>query len=84
VHLTLGILRHFKQFSTPWHFPGWTASPSPPQRALFEILLFALALYPSVDTGKGARLFESGRNLALKLVGSKTFHSGVVALHYKK
>jgi hypothetical protein len=34
--------------------------------------------------GKGPRLFETGRNLTLKLVGSKTFRSGVVALHYKK
>jgi hypothetical protein len=32
VHLTLGILRNLKQFSTPYHFSGWTASPSPPQR----------------------------------------------------
>lgn len=36
---------------------------------------------------KGPRLFELDGmkdNLQLKLVGSKTFHSGVVALHYKK
>ena len=36
---------------------------------------------------KGPRLFELDvmkDNLQLKLVGSKTFHSGVVALHYKK
>ena len=40
-----------------------------------------------VITGKGPRLFELEvlkDNLQLKLVGSKTFHSGVVALHYKK
>ena len=37
-----------------------------------------------IIAGKGPRLFESGKNLTLKLVGSKTFRSGVVALHYKK
>ena len=37
-----------------------------------------------VIVGKGPRLFESGKNLALDLVGSKTFRSGIVALHYKK
>jgi dihydrofolate reductase len=34
--------------------------------------------------GKGPRLFEGARTLALKLVGSKTLRSGVIALHYKK
>ena len=37
--------------------------------------------------GKGPRLFEAvGLNdkLSLQLVGSTTFHSGVIALHYKK
>jgi len=29
VHPTLGSLRHLKHFSTPEHFPSWTASPSP-------------------------------------------------------
>ena len=37
-----------------------------------------------VIAGKGPRLFKSGNHLPLKLVGSKTFHSGVVALHYQK
>ena len=37
-----------------------------------------------IIAGEGPRLFETGRNLTLKLVGSKTFRSGVVALHYKK
>jgi len=34
--------------------------------------------------GRGPRLFKPGSDLPLKLVGSKTFGSGVVALHYKK
>jgi dihydrofolate reductase len=37
-----------------------------------------------IIVGKGPRLFESVENLALRLVGSKTFRSGVVALHYEK
>ena len=37
-----------------------------------------------IIAGEGPRLFESVKNLTLNLVGSKTFHSGVVALHYKK
>jgi dihydrofolate reductase len=37
-----------------------------------------------VIAGKGPRLFEPDQNLTLKLVGAKTFGSGVVALHYKK
>jgi len=37
-----------------------------------------------IIAGKGPRLFEPGKHLTLKLVGSKTFRSGVVALHYKK
>ncbi len=41
-------------------------------------------LVQPIVAGKGPRLFESGKNLALKLVGSKTFRSGVVALHYTK
>jgi len=37
VHPTLGTaafggVRNSKPFSTPFHFSGWTASPSPPQR----------------------------------------------------
>jgi len=37
-----------------------------------------------IIAGSGPRLFESGKNRTLNLVGSKTFRSGVVALHYKK
>ena len=37
-----------------------------------------------IIAGKGPRLFESVKDLTLKLVGSKTFRSGAVALHYKK
>ena len=37
-----------------------------------------------IIAGEGPRLFESVKNLPLKLVGSKTFGSGAVALHYKK
>lgn len=37
-----------------------------------------------IIAGKGPRLFESIQNLTLKLVGSRTFRSGVVALHYMK
>ena len=44
---------------------------------------YHLVFHP-VIAGKGPRLFESVENLTLKLVGSKTFRSGVVALHYKK
>ena len=44
---------------------------------------YHLVVHP-VIAGKGPRLFESVENLTLKLVGSKTFRSGVVALHYKK
>ena len=44
---------------------------------------YHLVFHP-VIAGKGPRLFESVENLILKLVGSKTFRSGVVALYYKK
>ncbi|MEW6086559.1 MAG: dihydrofolate reductase family protein [Chloroflexota bacterium] len=44
---------------------------------------FHFVVHP-VIAGTGPRLFESGTNLALKLVRAKTFRSGVVALHYKK
>jgi dihydrofolate reductase len=37
-----------------------------------------------VIAGEGPRLFESVKNLPLKLVGSKTLGSGAIALHYKK
>jgi dihydrofolate reductase len=44
---------------------------------------YHLVFHP-VIAGKGPRLFESVENLTLKLVRSKTFRSGVVALHYEK
>jgi dihydrofolate reductase len=44
---------------------------------------FHLVFHP-VIAGKGPRLFDSVENLKLKLVGSKTFRSGAVALHYEK
>lgn len=37
-----------------------------------------------IIAGQGPRLFDSVKNQTLKLVGSKIFRSGVVALHYKK
>ena len=37
-----------------------------------------------VLAGEGPCLFESVRTLPLKLVGTKTFGSGAVALHYQK
>ena len=37
-----------------------------------------------IIAGKGPRLFEAVENLKLNLAESKTFRSGVVALHYKK
>ncbi len=36
-----------------------------------------------VIAGKGPRLFESGGEHSLKLISSKKFQSGAVALHYK-
>ena len=44
---------------------------------------YHLVFHP-VIAGKGPRLFESVENRILKLVGSKTFRSGVVALQYTK
>jgi dihydrofolate reductase len=44
---------------------------------------YHLVFHP-VIAGKGPRLFDSVENRLLKLVGSKTFGSGVVALQYKK
>lgn len=47
---------------------------------------YRFVVHPIV-AGKGPRLFEAidlKERLQLKLVESKTFHSGVVALHYKK
>jgi dihydrofolate reductase len=40
-------------------------------------------LVQPIVAGKGPRLFESGKDFTLELVGSKTFQSGVVALRYK-
>lgn len=40
-------------------------------------------LIQPIVAGKGPRLFESVKYLNLELVGSKTFRSGVVELHYK-
>jgi dihydrofolate reductase len=40
-------------------------------------------LIQPIIAGKGPRLFESGKNHTLELIGSKTFRSGVVELHYK-
>lgn len=44
---------------------------------------YRFLIHPIV-AGKGPRLFESGKNLTLELIGSKTFGSGVVELCYKK
>lgn len=44
---------------------------------------YHLVFHP-VIAGKGPRLFDSVENRTLKLVGLKTFRSGVVALHYEK
>jgi dihydrofolate reductase len=40
-------------------------------------------LIQPIVAGKGPRLFESGKDFTLELIGSKTFRSGVVELHYK-
>jgi dihydrofolate reductase len=40
-------------------------------------------LIQPIVAGKGPRLFESGKDFRLELIGSKTFRSGVVELHYK-
>jgi dihydrofolate reductase len=40
-------------------------------------------IHPIV-AGKGPRLFESVKDFSLELIGSRTFRSGVVELHYKK
>jgi dihydrofolate reductase len=40
-------------------------------------------LIQPIIAGKGPRLFESGKNHTLELIGSKTFRSGIVELHYK-
>lgn len=40
-------------------------------------------LIQPIVAGRGPRLFESVKDLNLELIGSKTFRSGVVELHYK-
>ncbi len=44
---------------------------------------YRFLIHPII-AGKGPRLFESGKNLMLKLVGTKMFRSGVIELHYIK
>lgn len=44
---------------------------------------YRFVVHPII-AGKGPRLFESVKSLTLNLAESKTFRSGVVALHYKK
>ncbi len=41
-------------------------------------------LIQPIVAGKGPRLFESGKDFTLELIGLKTFRSGVVELHYRK
>jgi dihydrofolate reductase len=43
---------------------------------------YRFLVHPIV-AGKGPRLFETGRDFRLELLGSKTLRSGVVELHYK-
>jgi len=43
---------------------------------------YRFLIHPMI-AGKGPRLFESGKNLTLELIGFKTFRSGVVELRYK-
>lgn len=43
---------------------------------------YRFLIHPIV-AGKGPRLFETVKDFKLELVGSKTFRSGVVELHYK-
>jgi dihydrofolate reductase len=45
--------------------------------------VYHFVVHPII-AGRGPRLFESGGEHSLKLIGSKTFRSGVVALHYTK
>jgi len=44
---------------------------------------YHFVIHPII-AGAGPRLFDSVSNRTLNLVGQKTFHSGVIALHYKK
>jgi dihydrofolate reductase len=43
---------------------------------------YRFLVHPIV-AGKGPRLFETGEDFRLELLGSKTLRSGVVELHYK-
>jgi dihydrofolate reductase len=45
--------------------------------------VYHFVVHPII-AGRGPRLFETGGEHSLKLIGSKTFRSGVVALHYTK
>lgn len=44
---------------------------------------YHLVVHP-VIAGKGPRLFDTVENLNLKLIETKIFQSGAIALHYKK
>lgn len=63
---------------------GLSIASSLTQLGLIDEYLFVVQ---PIVAGKGKRLFEVGglhERLHLKLVDTKTFRSGVVALHYKK
>ncbi|HLF19866.1 MAG TPA: dihydrofolate reductase family protein [Bacteroidota bacterium] len=63
---------------------GLSIASSLTQLGLIDEYLFVVQ---PIVAGKGKRLFESTdirERVRLKLVNSKTFQSGVVALHYKK
>jgi dihydrofolate reductase len=44
---------------------------------------YRFLIHPII-AGKGPRLFETVKGFSLELIGSRTFRSGVVELHYKK
>ena len=43
---------------------------------------YRFLIHPII-AGKGPRLFESGKNITMELIGSKAFRSGIVELRYK-